>query len=442
MPDCIRPRQCRRQAGALDDRRELIVDVRMPAPEVSANAADTRAMLAQLDSRRGWLMVAVAFVSSATTFGVAYSFGAFLKPMAVEFGAGRGATAAVFSITAFLYFMLGPVTGHLSDRFGPRRVLVAGAIAMGLGLCATAFINRLWLGYLTYGAGVGVGAACGYVPMIAVVGGWFLRYRTTALGIAVAGIGCGTLGAAPLAALLIQHFGWRATDVMFGAGSAALLLGCALVARRAPLDLTPAPLRLAEALRTPAFTSIYASSLLCSIALYVPFVFLPDYAHRHGASEVASAALVGMIGAASIAGRMGLGALGARAGLIRLYQLCFLALGLSFTIWLGARSYSLLVVFALTMGASYGGYVALSPAVMAELYGTARLGVVLGVLYTSCGMGALIGPPLAGVIIDRTGGYGWAIGFATAAALTSFVVLLPLGRHQSPGADALAADAG
>lgn len=385
-------------------------------------------------------MVAVAFVSSFTVYGIAYSFGPFFKPMAMEFGAGRSATSAVFSITAFLYFMLGPLSGHLSDRFGPRVVVAAGALAMGTGLVLTSLIDRLWLGYLTYGAGVGIGVACGYLPMIAVVGGWFARRRTTALGIAVAGIGCGTLCVAPAAAALIGKFGWRRTDVILGLTSAAILFGCAAFAKRPPLHVVPSEFRLRDAIRTPAFGLLYTSSLLCSSALYLPFVFLPDFARRHGASEVGAAALVGLIGAASVVGRMGLGAVAERAGVVRLYQASFLAMALSFGVWMAARSYPPLVVFALAMGAAYGGYVALSPAVIAHLYGTGRLGVVLGVLYTSCGLGALAGPPLAGLIIDRTGSYRWAIGFAFAVVFASFVVLLPLGRYEprpvrAPGSD-------
>src|ERR1700720_3000556 len=140
------------------------------------------------DSRRSWRMVAAAFVAMFAVYGVAYSFGAFFKPMAAEFGTARSATSAVFSITVLVWCILGPITGHLSDRFGPRVVVATGAIGMGVGLALTSMIDRLWLGYLTYGLGVGVGVACAYVPMVAVVGGWFLRRRNTALGIAVAGI--------------------------------------------------------------------------------------------------------------------------------------------------------------------------------------------------------------------------------------------------------------
>ena len=150
-------------------------------------------------------MVAATFVALCAVYGVAYSFGAFFKPMAAEFGARRSATSAVFSITVLVWCFLGPVTGHLSDRFGPRIVVATGAVVMGAGLALTSMIDRLWLGYLTYGLGVGVGVACAYVPMVAVVGGWFLRRRNTALGIAVAGIGFGTVCGAPIAAASISH---------------------------------------------------------------------------------------------------------------------------------------------------------------------------------------------------------------------------------------------
>ena len=126
-------------------------------------------------------------------FGIAYSYGAFLDEMREDFGVGRAAGAAFFSLTSLLYFGLGGVSGAASDRFGPRRVLLVGATALGLGLLATARAGSLGVALAAYGIGVGVGVACAYVPMVALVGAWFVRRRTLALGVAVAGIGLGTL---------------------------------------------------------------------------------------------------------------------------------------------------------------------------------------------------------------------------------------------------------
>src|SRR5580704_981066 len=201
--------------------------------------------------------------------------------------------------------------------------------------------------------------------------------------------------------------------------SASLLLLAAALAKRPPIARGKSGTTTGEALRTPAFLLLYASSFLCSMPLFVPFVFLPAFARDLGVSAVASAALIGVIGVASVCGRLGLGALADRLGLIGLYLLCFLLQALSYVIWLSAHSYATLVVFALVIGTGYGGYSALAPAVLAQFFGTGNLG-------------ALIGPPLAGFIIDHTGGYRWAVAAALAMASAAFLVLLPLPRCEIP----------
>src|SRR5690242_5021656 len=158
------------------------------------------------DSPRAWVLVFAAFLSMFTSFAVAYSFGAFVNPITVEFHSGHAAISAIFSITAFVYFLFGAAAGHISDRVGPRPMMAASALFMGLGLILTSVIGRLWLSYLTYGIGVGLGVACGYVPMVAMVSGWFVRRRNTALGVAVSGIGFGTIVGAPLAAKCIPLY--------------------------------------------------------------------------------------------------------------------------------------------------------------------------------------------------------------------------------------------
>ncbi len=376
-------------------------------------------------------MVAASFVTLFVLYGVAYSFGAFFKSMALEFRAGPGATSGVFSSTVVIWCALGWPAGHIADRIGARPVIVFGALAMGAGLVLTSLIDRLWLGYLTYGLGVGIGIACGYVPMIAVVGGWFLRRRNTALGLAVAGIGCGTLVVAPICAALIQRLGWRETYVVLGIVSTVVLLACAFIVRQPPVHVAPMPFSIREAIRTPAFKLLYFSAVLSSMGLFTPFVFLPAFARDHGSSEVAAATLVGLIGGSSVVGRMGLGSLADRIGVVRLYQLCYLVVALSFLLWLVAQSYAVLVIFALVLGVGYGGYVALSPAVLAHFYGTQRLGTVLGALYSSGGVGVLMGPPVAGFIIGHSG-YRWAIAFSFSTAMASFLALLPLAKHSQP----------
>lgn len=205
------------------------------------------------DSSRAWVVVAAAFAGLFTVFGVTFSCGAFFGPISAEFGAGKAAASVVFSLTALLYFTLGAATGPAADRFGPRPLLLLGAVAFGSGLAATAAADRLWIVYLTYGAGVGLGVGCTYVPMVAAVGGWFERRRALAVGVAVSGIGLGTFVAAPLAAQLIETYGWRATYLYFAIAGSVILAGCALLIPAPPGGIADGDKRTMPAIRTPAY---------------------------------------------------------------------------------------------------------------------------------------------------------------------------------------------
>ena len=383
-----------------------------------------------VDSRRAWFTVVAAFLASAVTLGTAYSFGAFFESMSEEFGSERGATAVIFGLTTFAFFWLSLVTGRLLDRFGPRLVLGIGAAAMFAGLMLTSRVDSLELGYVTYGGGVGIAAACGYVPMVAMVGGWFVHHRAVAVGLAVAGIGVGTMVMSPLSAALIDRYGWRDTYVIFAIGGTAVLLACLPLSARPPGDGSPQPSRFRDALHSAVFRRIHLSAFALGLALFVPFVFVGQYAKDQGIGSVQAAVLVGVLGGASVLSRVGFGSLVRRYGSFRLYRTCFAIHGVSFLVWLvSGGSYALLLLFVLVLGVGYGGFVALGPIVISDRMGVAGLGSILGLLYTAPGLGALIGAPSAGWVIDRTDTYRWAIVGCLVACVVSIGLLsgLPVG---------------
>src|ERR1019366_10717108 len=157
----------------------------------------------------GWFVVIGAFAVTFVGFGCAYTFSAFVEPLQREFGASRGSVSLVFSLAGFLYFSLGIVSGPVADRVGPRRLAVAGMLLTGLGLAAASMARSLSEVYAAYGLGVGLGVGCAFVPAIGAVQRWFVRRRGFASGLAVSGIGVGTLVMPPLASLFIDTLGWR-----------------------------------------------------------------------------------------------------------------------------------------------------------------------------------------------------------------------------------------
>jgi MFS family permease len=357
-----------------------------------------------MSAARGWLVVGGSFGVMLAGFAATYSFSAFLAPLEREFAASRGEVSLVFSVAICLYFLLGAATGPLAGRIGARPTILIGIAILALGLLFAGSAGTIGEVFLGYGLGVGLGIACTYVPSVAAVQPWFDAQRGLASGLAVAGIGVGTLVGPPFAELLINAFGWR--SALAGLAAAVVLVGGIAGA----LVTTPdSPAAAAEpigpALRSGSFRWLYASGVLIGVGTFIPFVHLVPYAEALGVPRDTAVLLVGAIGVGSTAGRFLLGGLADRFGRDRSLAAMYTACGLCLLLWLAARESWELFAVALAFGVSYGGFVALMPALAADLFGARRASAVIGVLYTSVGWGALVGPSLAGYAYDLSGSY-------------------------------------
>ncbi|TGN93988.1 MFS transporter [Burkholderia sp. USMB20] len=420
----------------------------------------------------GWYVVAAAFAVTFVGFGSAYTFSAFVEALQRDFAASRGQISLVFSLAGFLYFGFGIVSGPLADRFGSRRLAVTGMLLTAAGLAAAGAAHTLLQVYVAYGLGVGLGVGCAYVPAVGAVQRWFVRRRGFASGLAVAGIGVGTLVMPPLASALIAHVGWRgayftlaALAVAIGAGMSLLIendprgrgllpdgeavhpaaggglpeagghtagapdsVNAADRARAAASAPTGATLR--EAVTSRPFASLYAACLVCSFGVFVPFVHLVPYALDHGVASSTAVLLLGAIGVGSTAGRFFLGGLADRFGRRASLLAMFAGMAVALVAWAGAGSVATLAAFALVFGVFYGGWVAVLPAVVMDYFGGRNVSAIIGVLYTSIAFGTLIGPAAAGFIYDAGGGYLVPILASAAANAIAFAIVATTGRAQ------------
>src|ERR1700723_887184 len=263
----------------------------------------------------GWFVVSAAFAVTFVGFGCAYTFSAFVVALQKDFGASRGSVSLVFSLAGFLYFGLGVVTGPLADRWGARRLAVIGMLLIGAGLAAASVARSLFEVYAAYGLGIGLGVGCSYVPAVGAVQRWFVRRRGFASGLAVSGIGVGTLLVPPLASLLIESLGWRGAYLALGTLAAVVGGGLALLIENDPRDrglgpdgdpppsgaqpTRPEGNSVSDAIRSSRFIRLYVACLICSFGVFVPFVHLVPYARDHGVAPASAVLLLGVIGIGS-----------------------------------------------------------------------------------------------------------------------------------------------
>ena len=128
-----------------------------------------------------------------------------------------------------------------------------------------------------------------------------------------------------------------------------------------------------------------------------------------------------------------LGPIGDRVGVLPLFKTTVLLMAISYAIWLLWASYLGLAMFAVVLGANYGSRIAAVPAVLIELFGVDNLSTMLGVFFTATGLAASLGPMLAGMAVEWSGGYTAGILFALATGLLGFVAILPVGSKPVGG---------
>ena len=162
-----------------------------------------------------------------------YSFTAFFNPLVQEFKWSYAATSFAASFRSLESGIAAPVVGFLTDKFGPRKLILIGSAWAGIGCMLLSRINSLWSFYATF-IFLSIGSSMMFpVPGWTAVINWFSRKRGTALGIVMAAIGaCGIL--IPLVNWLITQYGWRTSFVIAGVGMWVIGIPLSLVVRHHP----------------------------------------------------------------------------------------------------------------------------------------------------------------------------------------------------------------
>jgi MFS family permease len=410
-----------------------------------------------------WTVLAAVTFVLLTGAGVRSAIGVFIQPMEAEFGWPRTTLSAAVALSLVLYGAAGPVMGRLADRWGPRGILTAGALLVGLGTVGAAFIQSAWQLFLTLGivAAIGAGAAAAPVAATAVTR-WFETRRGLVLGFVGAGMAGGQLLVLPLAMALASLLGWRHTYLVLGLGLLVLAVPAAwLFVRNDPAERGLRPFGAAgsgapvpaggpaeaaertplwEAVRTWPFILLAGSFWVCGYTTFGLMLahFIP-HATEHGFAPVQAAQALGIMGAMNIVGTIFSGWLCDRYGAKLPLALYYLFRGLSL-FWLPMISTTpSLFAFAALFGLNFISTVPATTTLTARIYGRYSVGELSGWIFASHQMGAAVGSLLSGWLYDRVGDYtlafqlggGWAI---LAALMVMAIKDQPLARGPAgPG---------
>jgi MFS family permease len=400
----------------------------------------------------GWVVVGAAFAVLFSAYGTQYSFGVFFAALLAEFDWSRSSLAGVFSLYAFAYSLLGFVAGRLTDRWGPRRVVAAGAACLGAAFAGMAAVTALWQPYVLYGVVGALGMSTAFVPCNSTVVRWFVRRRGLAVGLAGSGGSVGSLVLPPLAQILVTGIGWRAAYVVFGAGIFVVLNLVAPLLRRAPdtmgvgpdgdaaapvatLDAGPG-WSLREALDAPAFWLLGVTFTVAWLPVFAGLVHLVPFARDLGHSPLVASSVLSVTGVGAVVGRLVMGAVSDRTGRKAAVAVGLGLLSASFVQLAMARGLASVYLAAFVFGFAYGSLSALFPAIVGDFFGRERVGALVGFMFALSGAVGALGPLVAGAVYDAVGSYVPAFAGLAAANLVALATLV-LARAPGPSPRAL-----
>jgi MFS family permease len=397
-----------------------------------------RAQLLEPVDRQGY----TAFTSFTVLFAIVglalYGLPFYYDFMVREFGWSR---TQVTSGNAISKLLIGPLfgfaAGWIVDRFGPRRLMMAGIVMAGAALVGLAHMTALWMFYLFYILNA-LGYVCGGpLPNQVLLSRWFNKARGKAMGFAYLGIGIGGYLVLRLSPRLVEAFGWRGALQTLGIIIVAMALPLAWFVRDEPSGVSPERadppaarqvVPMGGVFRDPAFYLLAIGSM-CSIAAVGGtnqhlklFLSLDLKYSQNAAATIASTVL-----ACSIAGRLIMGWLADRIPRKHVMLLIYALVAGSIPLLFATTSSASLYAFAVVFGLGLGGEYMIVPLIAAELFGVRVLGRLLGVILTADGVAEATAPMLVGHLRDTSGSYrsGFIVLILIALAGTAAIATLP-----------------
>ena len=371
----------------------------------------------------GWVVVAAGALMGCVAIGSVFSLAVFLQPMSEATGWSRTGVSSAMTIVFLTMGVASFGWGALTDRFGPRIIMLSGGVLLGLGLALSSRATSLIEFQLIYGILVG-GAACAvFIPTMANVTGWFERRRSLAVSLVSAGMGMAPMTVSPFASWLITNYDWRIAQLTIAVVAWVLLIPTAFLVRRAPAvpdeseRVVAAPgvtiaaadpdMTAGQALRSPQFWVLSLTYFCCCATHAGPIFHTVSYAIACGLPMMAAVTIYSVEGLAGLGGRIVFGLAGDRFGAKRVLVIGLLAQALGAGAYFFVRQLGEFYAVAVVFGLIYGGIMPLYAVIAREYFPMRIIGTIIGASAIFSSGGMALGPAIGGWIYDTTGSYGW-----------------------------------
>jgi MFS family permease len=419
------------------------------------------ARLARSGIHYGWVIVAVTFVVALTTAGAIGLPGALILPLSREFGWDVSQISGALALRIVLFGLMAPFSAALIERYGVRRIIGAAITLIIGGLLLALFMSRPWQLFLYWGIIVGFGTGMTALVMSAIVSArWFSEKRGLVVGMLTASSATGQLAFLPLAAWLVEHWGWR---YALAPSIGGLLVAGALVALfmvEFPADIglapygdpvgTPPPVRAAtppslmraftvlrDVSNNPVFWILFATFFICGLStnglIQTHFIsFCADY----GMDEVSAASTLAMMGVFDLVGTIASGWLSDRYDNRKLLFWYYGLRGLSL-MWLPHSDFTLygLSLFAMFYGLDWVATVPPTVKLAGATLDKQRAAMIFGWIFAGHQLGGAVAAYGAGLTRTVMLSYSPALYAAGAACIVAacavFLIKLPGESHRA-----------
>ncbi len=365
-----------------------------------------------------WVIVAVGGLLGCVAIGAMFSLPVFLLPISQDTGWSVTGVSSAMTIGFLAMALASIVWGTLSDRLGPRPVVLAGSVILSASLALASWATSLVGFQLLFGLLIGSAAAAVLVPMMACVTGWFDTHRSLAVSLVSAGMGMAPMTMSPLAAWLVTIYDWRTSLQIIAALVAIVMIPVALLIRRPPAleaenavaspdEESQSEMTLRQAVRSPQFIILLLTNFFCCATHSGPIFHTVSYAISCGIPLIAAVSIYSVEGLAGMGGRVAFGILGDRFGAKHILVSGLLLQAFGALAYFFVRDLGAFYAVAALFGFIYAGVMPLYAVLARENFPLRMMGTVIGGTAMAGSLGMATGPLTGGLIFDTFGSYGW-----------------------------------